>query len=347
MTEKAQEILQADQTPSQMEAFPSQEARVDAILDKAIADTKEKQAELAADKPSDAPEKPKEAAEATPEPEKASEPPKEPEKASETPAEPQLSARERFARDAEKEAKDRAERQEVKEWKDKYTSLEKEVAELRQLQNELKTDPEGFFDRRMPTDTYEKITQAYAKGEKPSAEKAELTALRNELKALRDDLKTTREETSKVGQQNWIKDFMRDVDRLSVADDFKAIHEFATEVERVTGEPINLHQAAAKEYDDFFTMYQKQLTPREVLEILNEKAEERMSKIRPEPPAQEEKKPEPKKAAKKPAATVTNELETESDSGDDDVPFTGDKESHIQRVAEKYDDKMWQGNQEK
>lgn len=347
-TDKAAEILQSGQTPQQMEAFPSQEARVDAILDAAIAEGEAKQAELAEQKPTDTPEKPKEPVEATPETEKTPEPAPEPEKEPvETSAEEKQSALDRFKASAAEEAAKREEKAEVKEWRDKYTALEGEISELRTLKEQLRTDPLSFFEKHMPVDTYEKLTDLYAKGEKPTAEKSKMTAIEKKLDQVMEAIAESKKTQQQTQQEAWIQNFTRDLDTNAVKEEFAPIREYSARVEELTGQPVNLHMAAAKEFDDFMQMYKKALTPYEVLEILKEKAEERLASIRPKEQPKEEKKPEPKRAAKKPAPTVTNELETESDSANDSIPFKGDKEQHIQAVIEKYDSEMWQGNPSK
>jgi hypothetical protein len=336
--EKAAEILQSDQTPSQMEAFPSQEARIAAVLDQEVAKVEAKQAELEADKPESVPEKPEKPVEAAPEVKKEPEPAPEPEKAPEEPTEPQLSARERFAEAAKREATERSERQEVKEWKEKYSALENEVAELRKLQDELKNDPEGFFDRRMPADTYEKLTHAYAEGKKPSPERSQLTSLEKKLERIEQKLEQSHESSQQNQQNAWIANHMMQVDQALATnpEDYKVIRDYHAEVERVTGDPVNLHMGIAKIFDEMFAMSEgkKRLTPRECLEIMKEDSEERMLKIRPETPAiEEEKKPEPKKPTKKPAKTLTNALETESQVDDDTIDAGTDRASHLDKVA--------------
>ena len=109
---------------------------------------------------------------------------------------------------------------------------------------------------------------------------------------------------------------------------------------------MNIQQAAAKEYDEFAAMYPtaSKLTPRQVLEILNEKAEENLSRNRPESP-EVKKAPEPRQA-KKPAKTLTNAEETESEPSDpDNVVWAGSRDEHLDKVIKNVDSTLWSGNE--
>ena len=348
-TEKAAEVMQAGltpQNPGQLEAFPSKEQHISAAVDKAIADVEAELAETPAEvettpetEPTEAPVAPKKAkkvVEAAPEP---VDPPAEPEA-------PKLSKREQFAADAAKEAEGRAERQEVKELQRKYEETQAQLAESLAFQDKLKTDPLSFFEENFEPDTYEKLTHLYAKGEKPSPERAEMLSLRKELKEIKEAIKSTQELTQQSQQAGWIKDFMRDVDRQVVAEDYKAIREYSEQYERLTGNPVNIHQAAAKEYDDFRSMYKKELTPTEVLDILNEKAEERLERSRPETPAVVAATKEPK-SARKPAKTLTNSDETESAPAGEVEDWAGSRDAHLERVARNVGTSLWTGNEVK
>ena len=346
MTEKAQELMQAGQTPAnpqQVEAFPSKEQHIVASIDAAIAKTEAEIAEQESSSPdSEAVEAAPEAPEATPKAKKVSKPAQEAEKPVEEPTEPpKKSKRELFAEAAEKEAKERAERQETKEWQRKYEETQAQLAEIKAFKDRAEKDPLGFFEEYLPPDTYEQLTRVYAKGEKPSPEKAELRALRDELKAIRDEIKQTREQTSKVQETSWIKDYMHEVDRLAASDEFKVIFEHGKEVERLTGEPLNLYQAVAGEYDEFMQFSKgKKLTPREVLEILAEKAEERISNYRTETPAPAEKKES--KQARKPAKTLTNSDESESEPLSDDIDqYPVSREEHLNKVIKNVGSSLW------
>jgi len=347
MTEKATELMQSGQTPAnpqQMEAFPSKEQHIIGAIDAAIAKTESELAKTATEgaekSDSEAPEAGIEASPETPKTKKVPEPTPEPETPTEEP--PKKSKRELFAEAAAKEASERAERQEIKEWQKKYEETQSQLAEIKAFKDAAERDPLGFVEKYLPPDTYEKLTEVYAKGERPSPDKAELRALRDELKAIKDEIKATREQTSKVQETSWIKDYMHEVDRLATADEFKVIFDYASEVEKLTGEPLNIYQAVAKEYDDFMNFSQgKKLTPRQVLEILAEKAEERISKYRPETPAKEE----PKKRttqAKKPAKTLTQSDETESEPLSDDVDeYPTSRDEHLEKIAAKIGPSLW------
>lgn len=354
MAEKQVEAPKPAPEP-QIEAFPSKEAHIEAALTKTINDVAAEQAKLEAEKPPEVEikpvEKPKEPVEAAPKAKEASKPAPEPEKAPEVETEPKISALDRFKAAAAEESGKRQERQEVKEWKDKYAALEGEVSELRKLQEELRTDPLSFFEKRLPTDTYEQLTHLYAKGEKPSPESARFSALEKKLDAVMGELKSSREESGKTSQQTEINNYAREITAEINKPEYDICRKYAEEYKLLTGEETNFAQAGIQESIDFFEMTKdargngKRLTPTQVCEVLKEKAEENLARSRPEKPVAE-KVPETK-PAKKPAQTLTNDMESESDSHDDTIPFTGDRNEHIQKVIDHYDGKMFQGNPEK
>lgn len=334
---KAAQIMQSGQTPGNAIQHPDREKHIVESIDKALADTEAKLAESEPDpdqkQATQEPESEPEQVTTTPEPETKPESAK------------TLSAREKFAEAARKEAEERAERQETKEWQRKYEETQAELAKAREFQEELARDPLSFYEKHFPVDTYEKLTHLYAEGKKPTPERSELMALRQELKDIKDAINDVKTKTTQSKDEIFINNWFRDVEALSTKDEYKAIHEYAAEVERLTGEPVNIKMAAAKEFDEFLNMYKKHLTPHQVLEILAEKAEERISKYRPETPAkQEEKKPEPKRA-KKPAKTLTQSDETESVTAEPgQMEEWAGRDAHLERVAKAVDGTLWSGN---
>ena len=349
MTEKQVETPDNGNQQMQIEAFTSKEAQMAAALDGAIANAEAESAEIAADKPEGVATPPVEPKEALQEAKT------EPETPSEEPTEPKLSARERLAADfsaaADKEEATRADRQEAKEWRSKYEENQAELAELRAMKERIQNDPLGHFDQDLPADTYEKLTHQYAKGEKPTPQSAEIAALRKDFKALREELSEARSETKQSQDRTWIANHMLQVDQLLAtnAAEYQPIHDYLAEVKKLTGEDTNIHQGIAKIFDEMIVMSngKKRLTPRECLEIMKEDSEERISGYRPEQPKEAPKEP---KRAKKPAkATLTNEIETDSESVEDSMPdHKGmSKDEWIQKVVAQHEGQMWQGNTEK
>jgi hypothetical protein len=208
----------------------------------------------------------------------------------------------------------------------------------------------AFFEKNLPPDTYEKLTDAYAKGERPGPQNAEIKALRSELSELKEMLKQGQEQVQQQSNVAWISDYMREVDHIISDPKFNPIRDFSNEYEKLTGERVNIHASVAKEYDDFEAMYQKRLTPIEVCEILLERAEERLESYKPQ--ATEETKPvEDKKKTKKfqpeSGKTLTNATETQSSPKmSDEIPFEGDHDKYLEAVADKFKDSLWQGRSE-
>jgi len=254
--------------------------------------------------------------------------------------EPVISAREKFARAAEEEKAQRGENVKLKQWEAKLKEREAEIEKAARYNQELEKDPLSFFEKRMPKDTFEKLVAAYSEGKLASPEDNELSAVKQKIAQLEEQLSKTGERTQEeIGQQR-LRNYMQEVDREYVGEDYGVIREYITEWEAFNGERVNLHDAVSEIFVEMLNKYEKSITPAQALEILKEESIERLDRMRRYRKTETEKTQAKEEAPAKDPGNVrqiTNSLETQSATGgEDDIPEGMTASEYAKYVVKKF-----------
>ena len=227
------------------------------------------------------------------------------------------------------------------------------MAELEALERKINEDPIGYLEKKDPS-LYEKWTERNlgARGK----ESAEMAAIKAELKELKENLTSKHEETATQVQQAQYVQYMNEAKSTLTKEEFKTAQEDAEIWANFTGQPVDIDRAVSSVYAEYKTQYNKELTPAECCEIINEDAQAHLERIGSFVEFLATKKPDifkqsktvsqlfgqtpaketPKTAAppQTPGKTLTNEQETQSVSaGEIDPSKYPTKQAYLDAVA--------------
>ena len=284
---------------------------------------------------------------AIPEEEKEKTPPVEAKPNEEPPPEKKKSKRELFKEkaDAERDYRDKE-----KTLKEREAKLQANQERVEAILRELEADPYAYLEKKDPR-FFEKLVDRNLEG-KRTPESAELAALKAEIAQLREETKTKHEETVNQVQQAQYVQYMNDAKGILGKPEFQDAQEDSEIWQKFTGQPVDVERAIASVYAEYKTNYNKELTPAECCEIINEDAQAHLENIGSFIEYMAEKKPDIFKQSKTVAkifgqtptykkteppqtpATLTNVQETQSvPAGEIDPSKYPTKEAYLDAVA--------------
>ena len=273
-----------------------------------------------------------------------------PEQEPEPEPEPKKSKRELFKEKAEA---DKTNRDKEARLKEREAKLEAQFNELNALKRQLDEDPIAYLEKKNPK-LYEEWTERNLGG--GGKDSAELTAIKAELAELRKHQEEKLTAVEKSTQQAQYAQYMNEAKSVLSKEEYKDAQEDAEIWENFTGQPVDIDRAVSSVYAEYKTQYNKELTPAECCEIINEDAQAHLERIGSFIEFVATKKPDifkqsktiaelfgqtPAKESSKTAAppqtpgkTLTNEQETQSvPAGEIDPSKYNTKQEYLDAVA--------------
>jgi len=251
----------------------------------------------------------------------------------------ELADKERIYRERESQLKDR----------------EKAADEALSWRKKFDSDPIAALEAKDPQ-AFEKMVHRWAENEGKATGGEENAGLRKEISELREAIKQNQLSVSQHAGQAEYSQYMRDATKILDDKEYEPIKQYAELAEDFGGQPVNVEQALAAVYTEYFQGYNKQLTPRECCEILLEDAQEHLARLpqskrlRAFYGLEETEKIAPKKPTKlkertaptEQSNTLTSQMATSSESADPTQDWMGLTEDEIVRKAANM--VRWDGN---
>jgi len=282
-----------------------------------------------------------------PEEKKGETPPVEAKPEEEPPKEKPKSKRELFKEKADAE---KAHRDKEAALKEREAKLQANQERVEALLKELEADPYAYLEKKDPR-FFEKLIDKNLE-DKRTPESAELAALRAEIEQLKKDTTTKHEEAINQARDAKNTQYFSEAKSILSKDEFKDAREDAEIWEKFTGYPVDINRAIAERHDEFLLQYNKELTPAECCEIINEDAQAHLENIGSFIEYMAEKKPEmfqqsktvakifgqtPAKQKTEPPqtpVTLTNAQETQGvPAGEIDPSKYPTKEAYLEAIA--------------